>query len=233
MGYQTDFYGKLAFTLRLTREELETLDRVIHPDRWIDAMTISQAVKHAADEERAERGGKGPLVFDPEVRANLLADMCGCTYGEDLSPYDASSMRITRDGRGLEYCSEKTYDLVAGINFIIVNGRKFVPGFGLTGSLFASTEFEPYHWLLKINAEGWAEQVPCEFTKLLTHSPRAYIRHRCLVMTMPIRTWKLPKWFSFLYRAYPRLRHAIPVDLSQRVNWEEGRFSDWWRKHFD
>jgi hypothetical protein len=138
---------------------------------------IREAVTRAAEEERAERGGKGPLIFDPEVRANLVADLCGYVHDDDLNPQYASSMRITRDGTGLEYCSEKTYDLVGSINFIIVNGRKFIPGFGLTGSLFADTEFEPYRWLLKIGPDGFAHQEPCRITMLLLHSPRAYMRH--------------------------------------------------------
>ena len=42
----------------------------------------------------------------------------------------------------------------------------------------------------------------------------------------------MPKWFSFLYRAWPRLRHSIPIDLSDRVDWSEGRFANWYRRTF-
>jgi hypothetical protein len=44
---------------------------------------------------------------------------------------------------------------------------------------------------------------------------------------------KLPKWFSFLYPKYWRLRAVIPVDLSRWVDCEEGKFSAWMRRHFD
>ena len=42
---------------------------------------------------------------------------------------------------------------------------------------------------------------------------------------------KLPKSFSFLYRKYWLLRRVIPIDLSPYINWEEGRFGVWWRRH--
>jgi hypothetical protein len=41
--------------------------------------------------------------------------------------------------------------LVEAVNFIIANGRQRIPDFGLKGSMFAETEFAPYHWLLKID----------------------------------------------------------------------------------
>jgi hypothetical protein len=43
---------------------------------------------------------------------------------------------------------------------------------------------------------------------------------------------KLPKWFSFLYRKYWWIRRPLR-DLSHRVDWEECRFSKWWRRHLD
>jgi hypothetical protein len=44
---------------------------------------------------------------------------------------------------------------------------------------------------------------------------------------------KMPKWFSFLYRKYWRLRRVISIDLSPYVNWGDGEFGVWWRKYFD
>jgi len=32
--------------------------------------------------------------------------------------------------------------------------------------LHAETELEPYRWLLKINDQGWAKQVPCDLKDL-------------------------------------------------------------------
>jgi hypothetical protein len=58
-------------------------------------------------------------------------------------------------------------------------------------------------------------------------------REISLLKTRPEARMKLPMWFSFIYRKYCRLRRVIPVDLFSYVNWEEGEFGVWWRKHFD
>jgi hypothetical protein len=73
-------------------------------------------------------------------------------------------MTVEKDG--LVYASEKSDDLVPGINCIIANARQLMPDFGLREQLYAETEFEPYRWILKINDQGWAEHVPCVFKDL-------------------------------------------------------------------
>jgi hypothetical protein len=62
-------------------------------------------------------------------------------------------------GNGLVYCSEKSYEMVESVNFVIANARRKIPDFGLKGALRAVTEFEPHLWWLKIADDGWARQV--------------------------------------------------------------------------
>jgi hypothetical protein len=126
MGYYTHYYGKLEFTRRLTLEELATLERIINVGRE-HGDVIGEAAKAQAEAIRAiDRDGKGPLVFDPYAIANLCAAFSNLITGEALNPHDASSLRITDDGMGLRYCSEKTYDMIGGLNFIIANARREV-----------------------------------------------------------------------------------------------------------
>jgi len=53
--------------------------------------------------------------------------------------------------------SEKTYDLVEKINFIIQEMRKDFPDFGLEGEMSAVGEDEDDRWRLVINESGFAE----------------------------------------------------------------------------
>jgi hypothetical protein len=175
MGYQTDFYGTLQFTRKLTAEELSTLDKIITA-AWHSDDEVLEAVRRQAEATRViEREGHGPLVFDPHEGANLRAGFQDLITGEGLSPHSARALRISDHKSGLVYCAEKTYDMVAGVNFIIANGRARIAGFGLKGSLFASTEFKPYHWLVKINDEGWAYQKKCHQRALWDHDKKAYL----------------------------------------------------------
>jgi len=192
MGYETHFYGKLEFARKLTTEELTRLDGIIdggddpearrHLFQMImfggNGDEISRALIQQAEAERAiERDGKGPLVLDPHSGADLTASMRHLITGEGLSPKYACHLRISDDKTGLVYRAEKTYDVIGGVNFIIANAREKIPGFGLKGSLFASTEFEPYTWLVKINEEGWAYQEKCEMYALWDHDKKAYLEH--------------------------------------------------------
>jgi hypothetical protein len=177
MGYDTDFYGRLNFTRRLTREELDEVDRILRAGQYDeDQPEIEEVIQREAERERVKRGG-GPLVFVGSANAITRAQLRGCVVGPELSSANAAALRITDDGKGLEYCAEKSDEMVEAVNFIIANARRKIPDFGLKGSLFADTEFEPYHWLLKINSDGWAEQAPCRMTSLMHHNPRAYMRH--------------------------------------------------------
>ena len=174
MGYETHFYGKLEFTRQLTREELSTLDKIINA-AFLATAEINEAIDRQAHVMRViERDGSGPLVFDPRAGANLRASFQNLIVDEGLSPHDAASLYITDDRTGLRYGSEKTYDMVGGVNFIIANGREKIPGFGLKGRLFADTEFEPYTWLVRINEQGWAEQVPCKMEDLPPEDQQKY-----------------------------------------------------------
>jgi hypothetical protein len=98
------------------------------------------------------------------------------TWLTDRNARNVPGMREFRaTNEGISYASEKTYDMVGLLNSITADARKNIPDFGLKGSLFARTEFEPYHWLVKINNDGVAEQVLCEMRELMHHDLRAYI----------------------------------------------------------
>ena len=177
MRYDTRFYGKLEFTRRLGIYELFELNKVLLAGRYDDEdAAVERFVKAQAYKERAERGG-GAVVFDPVDGASLRAQMRGFITSEQLLSHNAGALRISEDGCGLKYYSEKSYQMVQAVNFIIANGRERIADFGLKGSLFADTEFEPYHWLLKIDTDGCARQYPCRMTALLRHDPRAYLKH--------------------------------------------------------
>ena len=100
-------------------------------------------------------------------------------------PGSSIDLCIAADGRGLQYCAEKTYTMVEAVNFIIANSRARNPDFGLRGSLFAETEFAPYHWLGKIGPDGWAVQQPCRITRAIAYSLRRYAEHLRLNWTRP------------------------------------------------
>jgi hypothetical protein len=118
---------------------------------------ISDAVWRQAKAERAARGGGTTMIHGPDA-ANVAADMQGFVTGEGLSADYAGALRISDNFDGLVYCSEKTYDMVAGVNFIVVNARTKISYFGLTGELLADTEFEPGIWSVEIGSDGLARQ---------------------------------------------------------------------------
>lgn len=149
MGYQTIFHGMLEFTRPMTAAELAWIEQVLEAGHnWTPE--ISAAVWAKADK------GRGAVIVSGPDGSDLAAKMRGFITGKGLSADYASALRVSDDGRGFVYCSEKTYDMVAGINFIIVNARTRIPDFGLTGMLRADTEFEPYNWFIKIGKNGMA-----------------------------------------------------------------------------
>jgi hypothetical protein len=154
MGYNTHFEGILKFTRPMTPDELAWIERITDAGHnWTPE--ISNAVWARADAERNARSGGPRMVSGPDA-AELAAKMQGFIIGKGLSADYAVHLCISDDRRGLVYCCEKTYDIVGGINFIIVNARTRIPDFGLTGTLVAHTEFEPYHWSVKIGCNGMA-----------------------------------------------------------------------------
>jgi hypothetical protein len=176
MGYQTDFYGRLNFKKKLTKEQLRWIATVIDAgDYKAESDVLEENDVEAAVWEDARRNQIPgcALVFgnSPAVRA----DARGFIVGEDLSPAYARHMVITPDKKGLAYGAEKGYDMVAGVNFIIANARLMIPDCGLEGSLFALTDFEPFEWLLKIGADGWAIQEPCDANDLWNADRRAFL----------------------------------------------------------
>jgi hypothetical protein len=170
MGAQTDFYGKLKFTQRLEHHELAWLEWVIAADLNYGTLTRSDYMKEFKTSGRAwdnKMDNERPFeLCDVAMRADGFVMLEGSG--------SAGDMRISDKEDGLVYASEKTYDLVAGINYIIANARRCVPDFGLRGALYAETDYEPYTWLLKINDQGWAEQVPCHLDELPLEDQKMY-----------------------------------------------------------
>jgi hypothetical protein len=154
MGYQTLFHGMLEFNRPMNAAELGWIEEISEAGHnWPD--DVSDAVWNRAKTEQAARG-RGPTMIHGPSGAELSAQMQGYIVGDGLSADDAGALRISDDRRGLVYAAEKTYDMIGGINFIIVNARTRIPDFGLNGVLAADTEFEPHLWFVKISPDGMA-----------------------------------------------------------------------------
>jgi hypothetical protein len=171
MGYDTKFWGSLKFTRRLTESELQTVEAILDAGQ-----TSTPEIDAVVEREREERRKPGRAEFinvGNEImrRAELQGFIAPKGWPDHID------LDITDDRRGLCYCAEKTYTMVEAVNFIIANGRQRIPDFGLKGSMFAETEFAPYHWLLKIDPDGWAMQQPCRMTRAIAYSPRRYAEH--------------------------------------------------------
>lgn len=84
----------------------------------------------------------------------------------DYSGWDISKgkphyiqFKLTDGLDGIEWDgSEKFYQTVEAVNFIIANTKSKYPEFGLSGDLLAQGEELDDRWILKINDEGWAEK---------------------------------------------------------------------------
>ena len=69
-------------------------------------------------------------------------------------------LEITSSFDGVEWDgSEKTYDMEELVNVLILNVRKQIPDFGLTGQLNAQGEEVGDVWVLKIDDDGFAVKV--------------------------------------------------------------------------
>lgn len=170
MGRYTHFHGQLDFSRLLSRAELDILGQVIEAGSE-SSDAIEAAISAQAE---AKRAGRGPLMFHGPDMAQTAARMGGWIVGDGLSPHYAMAMRISDDRRGLVYASEKTYDMVGGLNFIIANARARIPGFGLTGTLAADTEFAPYTWFVRIGPDGNAYGEPCTGDEFLAARRKLY-----------------------------------------------------------
>lgn len=171
MGHYTDFYGKLEFTRKLTDEEFALLEEIIYgPFKYRMEVCSDYCRKHLNNWDNDRDNREMHKECDAALKARGF-------IGASRDAHYANHLRVSDDKTGLVYCAEKTYDIIAGVKFIIVNARERIPGFGLKGSLFASTEFEPYTWLVKINDEGSADQEKCDWGALWDHDRKAYLEH--------------------------------------------------------
>jgi hypothetical protein len=100
---------------------------------------------------------------------------------------DRYDLCVTIDEKGLRYCAEKSRDMVGTVNHLIDEACKVIAGFGLKGSLYASTEYEPYTWLLKIGPDGGATQERCSVKELWRHSKSEYLARQRLKVRMFVR----------------------------------------------
>jgi hypothetical protein len=171
MGYDTNFWGTLKFTRRLTTPELQTVEGIISA-----GYTSTPKIEAVIEREREHRRkpGRAEIInVGNEImrRAELQGFIAPKGWPQSID------LCITDDRLGLRYCAEKTYTMVEGVNFIIANGRERIRDFGLKGSLFAETEFRPHHWVVKIGPDGWAIQQPCRMTRAIAYSPRRYAQH--------------------------------------------------------
>src|SRR5262249_19321421 len=80
---------------------------------------------------------------------------------------------ITDDRLGIEYVTEKTYQMVDVVNTILDEGRRRIPSFDLTGELLADTEFPPHTWLVTIS-EDIARHQPISDEEFLRRRRKLY-----------------------------------------------------------
>ena len=172
MGLYTHFSGTLKFTRRLTESELETVAAILRAGET----RATPEIEAILDREHKERQIPGrAILFDTVRETRRRAELKGYIAPKGWPQF--VDLDITGDRRGLCYCAEKSYTMVKSVNFVIANGRERIPDFGLKGSMFAETEYAPYHWLLKIGPDGWAMQQPCRMTRAIAYSPRRYAEH--------------------------------------------------------
>jgi len=155
VGYYTYFTGRLDFARPLNKAEFGWIVEIIEAGNSRNA-----EVEGVIEREREQRRDPaGPLIYRCDEEHSRRLELLGL-----ISPKGAPGFidyDITEDGRGLEYAeTEKSYTMIEGLNFIIANARRKIPDFALRGEMRADTEFAPYSWLIRMGADGWAEQVP-------------------------------------------------------------------------
>jgi hypothetical protein len=122
-----------------------------------------EAVERMIRADRVNRqSSNGPLTYDGARMADFRAQLRGFSVADETTAQNAGDLKITHDARGLEYCSEKSYRMVESLNFIIVNARNRIGGFGLKGQLLVLTESAPNEWFIRIDAGGSAYQAPAK-----------------------------------------------------------------------
>lgn len=130
MGYNTDFYGELAFVTPPTPEQIEALDAFLGD-------------------------GGADIREHPEWEPEKYK-------GTEQFARDLAYFNLERTETGLQWDGEeKSYNMVENVNLILGNMRKRWPEFGLTGSMEAHGEEYGDVWLVEIQGDGWAHEVPC------------------------------------------------------------------------
>ena len=114
---------------------------------------------------------KGELRFKPELKASELAHL-NKFLGDDIRDHldweknkwseelrYSIDLELNEDYSGIEWTgTEKSYEMVAQVNYIISQMRKINPAFELEGSFLAQGEDLEDRWSLTIGDDGWAKK---------------------------------------------------------------------------
>src|SRR5689334_8626944 len=106
MGIDTQFTGRLTFTIPLSPRQLEIVNSVLEAGMVTDD---TREMVYANAETRRRPGG--PLIVNFRGAASEIAHAKGFIVSKRLDPTNAHDLRITKDNTGLEYGSEKTWRL--------------------------------------------------------------------------------------------------------------------------
>lgn len=129
---------------------------------------------------------KGALAFTSEpdvVQLRALNEILGEDRREHPE-WEASDefyyldLALTEDLRGLKWSgAEKSYGMVAQVNFVVSHMRKQWPEFGLTGSVEAQGEDPEDAWTLTME-DGVAVKRERELPGFIVQCPRCHARFR-------------------------------------------------------
>lgn len=115
---------------------------------------------------------KGVLKIEPELITSQLAHLKKF-LGEDIRNHDewekneysselyySIDLELTNDFSGLRWTGiEKSYAMIAQVNYIISQMKKICANFHLAGKFVAQGEEIDDRWELVIGNDGWAKEV--------------------------------------------------------------------------
>jgi hypothetical protein len=116
-GYGTACEGRLKLTRRLSEGELAWVEEVLATGcwgagRWKDDESDTEvALTQEAEAKNDARCG-GPRICHVPDHADFRAQRRGFIVRAGMDAHKAGDLRITDGGRGVEYCSEKSYRMV-------------------------------------------------------------------------------------------------------------------------
>jgi hypothetical protein len=121
-GYGTACEGRLKLTRRLSEGELAWVEEVLATGcwgagrwaagRWKDDESDTEAALTQEAEAKNDARCGGPRIFHVPDHADFRAQRRGFIVRAGMDAHKAGDLRITDGGRGLEYCSDKSYRMV-------------------------------------------------------------------------------------------------------------------------